>query len=168
MADFWEKSRSNNECIRVKSFTNAFRLAVVHLVIYFISQDVNIKVTVESGFYLQYLLHVCGNYSVVEKSARRCACFIDYCSRLCTCGYRQYLCECLVSYPAFTSQTPAESCSRLAGHHQFSFSYSPANTFSEMIHSILKYKPTKFFLGFTAFFCCNALIAEAIGTNFFL
>ena len=36
-----------------------------------------------------------------------------------------------------------------------------------MIHSILKDKPTKLFLGFTAFFCCNALIAESIGTKIF-
>jgi uncharacterized integral membrane protein (TIGR00697 family) len=36
-----------------------------------------------------------------------------------------------------------------------------------MIHQILKDKPTKLFLGFTAFFCCNALIAEAIGTKLF-
>jgi queuosine precursor transporter len=36
-----------------------------------------------------------------------------------------------------------------------------------MIHSILRDKPTKLFLGFTAFFCCNALIAEAIGTKLF-
>ena len=36
-----------------------------------------------------------------------------------------------------------------------------------MIHNILKDKPTKLFLGFTAFFCCNALIAEAIGTKLF-
>lgn len=36
-----------------------------------------------------------------------------------------------------------------------------------MIHTILKDKPTKLFLGFTAFFCCNALIAESIGTKLF-
>src|SRR5579863_8466275 len=36
-----------------------------------------------------------------------------------------------------------------------------------MIHNILKDRPTKLFLGFTAFFCCNALIAEAIGTKLF-
>src|SRR5438477_10794925 len=36
-----------------------------------------------------------------------------------------------------------------------------------MIHSILKDKPTKLFLGMTAFFCCNALIAETIGTKIF-
>jgi uncharacterized integral membrane protein (TIGR00697 family) len=36
-----------------------------------------------------------------------------------------------------------------------------------MIHDILKDKPTKLFLGFTAFFCCNALIAESIGTKIF-
>ncbi|HMH35066.1 MAG TPA: queuosine precursor transporter [Puia sp.] len=36
-----------------------------------------------------------------------------------------------------------------------------------MIHSILKDKPTKLFMGFMAFFCCNALIAEAIGTKLF-
>ncbi|HMG66908.1 MAG TPA: queuosine precursor transporter [Chitinophagaceae bacterium] len=36
-----------------------------------------------------------------------------------------------------------------------------------MIHNILKDKPTKLFLGMTAFFCCNALIAEAIGTKIF-
>jgi len=36
-----------------------------------------------------------------------------------------------------------------------------------VIHNILKDKPTKLFLGFTAFFCCNALIAEAIGTKLF-
>ena len=36
-----------------------------------------------------------------------------------------------------------------------------------MINSILKDRPTKLFLGFTAFFCCNALIAEAIGTKLF-
>ena len=36
-----------------------------------------------------------------------------------------------------------------------------------MIHSILKDKPTKLFLVITAFFCCNALIAESIGTKIF-
>ena len=36
-----------------------------------------------------------------------------------------------------------------------------------MIQSILKYKPTKLFLSFTAFFVANALIAECIGTKIF-
>src|SRR5438309_12122028 len=36
-----------------------------------------------------------------------------------------------------------------------------------MIHAILKDKPTKLFLGFTAFFVANALIAESIGTKIF-
>jgi uncharacterized integral membrane protein (TIGR00697 family) len=36
-----------------------------------------------------------------------------------------------------------------------------------MIQAILKDRPTKLFLGFTAFFCCNALIAESIGTKLF-
>src|SRR3954447_20262293 len=36
-----------------------------------------------------------------------------------------------------------------------------------MIHSILKDKPTKLFIGFTAFFVANALIAECIGTKIF-
>src|SRR5881398_907800 len=36
-----------------------------------------------------------------------------------------------------------------------------------MISQLLKDKPTKLFLGMTAFFCCNALIAEAIGTKIF-
>jgi uncharacterized integral membrane protein (TIGR00697 family) len=36
-----------------------------------------------------------------------------------------------------------------------------------LIHQILKDRPTKLFLGFTAFFCCNALIADAIGTKLF-
>ncbi len=36
-----------------------------------------------------------------------------------------------------------------------------------MIYSILKDKPTKLFLGFSAFFVANALIAEAIGTKIF-
>jgi uncharacterized integral membrane protein (TIGR00697 family) len=36
-----------------------------------------------------------------------------------------------------------------------------------MIHAILKDRSTKLFLGFTAFFCCNALIAESIGTKLF-
>lgn len=36
-----------------------------------------------------------------------------------------------------------------------------------MIHGILRDKPTKLFMGFLAFFCCNALIAEAIGTKLF-
>jgi queuosine precursor transporter len=36
-----------------------------------------------------------------------------------------------------------------------------------MISDILKNKPTKLFLGMTAFFCCNALIAESIGTKIF-
>jgi len=36
-----------------------------------------------------------------------------------------------------------------------------------MILNIVKDKPTKLFVGFTAFFCCNALIAEAIGTKLF-
>ncbi|HJU45128.1 MAG TPA: queuosine precursor transporter, partial [Chitinophagaceae bacterium] len=36
-----------------------------------------------------------------------------------------------------------------------------------MIHSILKDKPTKLFIGFAAFFVANALIAESIGTKIF-
>jgi hypothetical protein len=36
-----------------------------------------------------------------------------------------------------------------------------------MIHTILKDKPTKLFLGFTAFFVANALIAEIIGGKIF-
>src|SRR5438128_687972 len=36
-----------------------------------------------------------------------------------------------------------------------------------MIDKILKDKPTKLFLAITAFFCCNALIAETIGTKLF-
>lgn len=36
-----------------------------------------------------------------------------------------------------------------------------------MIHAMLKDRPTKLLLGFTAFFCCNALIADAIGTKLF-
>jgi queuosine precursor transporter len=36
-----------------------------------------------------------------------------------------------------------------------------------MIQNILKDKPTKLFLGFTAFFVANALIAECIGTKIF-
>ena len=36
-----------------------------------------------------------------------------------------------------------------------------------MIQNILKDWPTKLFLGITAFFCCNALIAESIGTKIF-
>ncbi len=36
-----------------------------------------------------------------------------------------------------------------------------------MIQSILKDKAMKLFLGMTAFFCCNALIAESIGTKIF-
>lgn len=36
-----------------------------------------------------------------------------------------------------------------------------------MIQHILKDRPTKLFLGIMAFFCCNALIAEAIGTKIF-
>lgn len=36
-----------------------------------------------------------------------------------------------------------------------------------MIHQILKHKPTKLFLGITAFFVANALIAECIGGKIF-
>jgi queuosine precursor transporter len=36
-----------------------------------------------------------------------------------------------------------------------------------LINQILKDRPTKLLLGFTAFFCCNALIADAIGTKLF-
>ncbi len=36
-----------------------------------------------------------------------------------------------------------------------------------MIHNILKDKPTKIFIGITAFFVANALIAECIGTKLF-
>src|SRR6187549_2915967 len=36
-----------------------------------------------------------------------------------------------------------------------------------MISNILKDRPTKLFLGIIAFFCCNALIAETIGTKLF-
>src|SRR5438045_6590433 len=43
----------------------------------------------------------------------------------------------------------------------------PLHQCALMIHTILKDKPTKLFLGMTAFFCCNALIAETIGTKIF-
>ena len=36
-----------------------------------------------------------------------------------------------------------------------------------MVNTILRHKPTKLFLGFMAFFCCNALIAECIGGKIF-
>ena len=36
-----------------------------------------------------------------------------------------------------------------------------------MIHKILRDKPTKIFVGFTAFFVANALVAEAIGMKLF-
>ncbi len=36
-----------------------------------------------------------------------------------------------------------------------------------MIHSLIKDKPTKLFISFTAFFVANALIAESIGTKIF-
>ncbi len=36
-----------------------------------------------------------------------------------------------------------------------------------MVSTIMRHKPTKLLLGITAFFCCNALIAEAIGTKIF-
>jgi uncharacterized integral membrane protein (TIGR00697 family) len=36
-----------------------------------------------------------------------------------------------------------------------------------MINNIIKDRPTKLFLGIACFFCCNALIAEAIGTKLF-
>jgi len=36
-----------------------------------------------------------------------------------------------------------------------------------MIHTIIKDKPTRLFIGIACFFCCNALIAEAIGTKLF-
>jgi queuosine precursor transporter len=36
-----------------------------------------------------------------------------------------------------------------------------------MLNNILQHKPTKLLLGITAFFCCNALIAESIGTKIF-
>jgi len=36
-----------------------------------------------------------------------------------------------------------------------------------MINSIIKDRPTKLFIGIACFFCCNALIAEAIGTKLF-
>src|SRR5438045_5797898 len=43
----------------------------------------------------------------------------------------------------------------------------PLHQCALMIHDILKDKPTKLFLSITAFFCCNALIAETIGTKLF-
>lgn len=36
-----------------------------------------------------------------------------------------------------------------------------------MIHTIIKDKPTKLFIGIACFFCCNALIAECIGGKIF-
>jgi queuosine precursor transporter len=36
-----------------------------------------------------------------------------------------------------------------------------------MIQNIVKDKPTKLLLGITAFFCCNALIAESVGIKIF-
>ena len=36
-----------------------------------------------------------------------------------------------------------------------------------MINSIIKDRPTRLFIGIACFFCCNALIAEAIGTKLF-
>jgi len=36
-----------------------------------------------------------------------------------------------------------------------------------MINSIIKDRPTRLFIGIACFFCCNALIAEAIGSKLF-
>lgn len=36
-----------------------------------------------------------------------------------------------------------------------------------MVNDILRHKPTRLFISLTAFFCCNALIAESIGTKIF-
>ena len=64
-------------------------------------------------------------------------------------------------------------CSALADHYEFYIlSYPnhivlPFQSTHTVIQNILKDRPTKLFLGFTAFFCCNALIAEAIGTKLF-
>src|SRR5882724_11366304 len=58
----------------------------------------------------------------------------------------------------------------MAGSNQrVVFYISDLRTFytSFMIHSILKDKPTKLFLGITAFFVANAMIAECIGGKIF-
>jgi hypothetical protein len=67
---------------------------------------------------------------------------------------------------------PQESCwgAGMADHHQYIVLYRTSfnpNRFCLMIHSILKDKPTKLFLGITAFFVANALIAECIGVKIF-
>jgi uncharacterized integral membrane protein (TIGR00697 family) len=58
----------------------------------------------------------------------------------------------------------------LAYHNQYPVLYCAGfdtNYFRLMIHNILKDKPTKLFLGITAFFVANALIAECIGGKLF-
>src|ERR1700754_4278863 len=55
----------------------------------------------------------------------------------------------------------------MADDCKFCFPNSTDNTFFEMIHSILKDRPTKLFIFFTAFFVANALIAECIGGKIF-
>ena len=58
----------------------------------------------------------------------------------------------------------------MAVGRQHAFLYSTTdlnNNKPEMIHAILKDRSTKLFLGFATFFCCNALIAESIGTKLF-
>lgn len=55
----------------------------------------------------------------------------------------------------------------MADGNQFSISYSTTIPVFQMIHSILKDKPTRLFIFFTAFFVANALIAECIGGKLF-
>ena len=63
----------------------------------------------------------------------------------------------------------------MADHHEYIifnaatclFADIKRNQLLTMIHNFLKDKPTKLFLGIAAFFCCNALIAESIGTKIF-
>lgn len=55
----------------------------------------------------------------------------------------------------------------MADHYKFSVLYFPGNTFIEMIHNIIKDRPTRLFIILGGFFVANAIIAEMIGVKIF-
>lgn len=83
-------------------------------------------------------------------------------------GYRpESFVEHYVGNPVINPQKIAASDTGLALNFEFAHFDCSTHISAPMIHQILKDKPTKLFLFFSAFFVANALIAECIGGKLF-
>src|ERR1700733_2333381 len=91
-------------------------------------------------------------------------------SRISVVHFRQHRGQLLGNIHAGGTAASCGCDTGLAADRELYLFYTPiiiTNTQPSMIHAILKDRPTKLFLFFTAFFVANALIAECIGGKIF-